>query len=211
MKLYLFGWADAEIKEIEKQLKLFEDIIKKIQPKQVLHIPFARSPETEKALGGPDWFIKHIDLQWSEYLNATNPKDIEKAENPTIIITGGWQTGNLLEKVKSSPKLMALINNAKYIISESAGSMILADYARIKDKTGINLMKALWIIKDTIIEPHYTQRGYQQLLTQEMKEANVKYGIWIDEITGIEFDLKKFPHEWKKIWDGEVEIKENNQ
>ncbi len=199
MKLYLFGWTDTEIKEVEKQMKLFEDIIKKVQPKQVLHIPFARSPETEKALGGPDWFIKHIDLQWSEYLNAANPADIEKAENPMIIIIGGSQSGNLLEKIKDSPKLMELINKAKHIIGESAGSMILADYARIKDKAGINVMKALWTIKDTIIEPHYTQKQRQSLLEQEMKETGMRYGIWIDEMTGIEFDLGRFPHEWKKL------------
>jgi cyanophycinase-like exopeptidase len=89
--------------------------------------------------------------------------------------------------------------------------MILGECARIKNKTGISLTTTLWILKDTIIEPHYTQRGNQQLLVNEMKESWMEYGIWIDEITGMEFDLKEFPHEWKKIWDGEVEIKENNQ
>jgi hypothetical protein len=38
----------------------------------------------------------------------------------------------------------------------------------------------------------------------------MKYGIGIDEITGMEFDLDTFPHEWKKIGDGNIEIKENN-
>jgi len=208
MKLYLFGWADAEIKEIEKQLKLFEDIIKKVKPKQVLHIPFARSPETEKALWGPDRFIKHIDLQGSEYLNATNPDDIIKAEDPMIIITGGGQTANLLEKIQWSPKLLELINNAKHIIGESSGSMILAEYARVKNKTGTNLIKTLGIIKNTIVEPHYTQRESQQLLTEEIQKTSMKYGIGIDEITGMEVDLETFPREWKKIGDGNIEIQE---
>lgn len=211
MKLYLFGWAEAEIKEIEKQMKLFEDIINKVQPKQVLHIPFARSPETETALWWPNWFIKHINLQWVEYLNATKPTDIEKANDPLIIITGGGQTANLLEKIKGSSRLLELINNAKYIIGESAGSMILAEYTRVKNKTGTNLIKALGIIKDSIVEPHYTQRGSQQLLANEMQKTGMKYGIGIDEITGVTFDRDSFPHTWEKIWEGNVEIKKDNQ
>lgn len=208
MKLYLLGWADAEMQPIKQQFRLFQDIIDRLHPKQVLHIPFARSPETEKALWGPDWFTKYIDLQGSEYLNATNPDDITKANDPLIIITWGGQTANLLEKIQWSPKLLELINNAKHIIGESSGSMILAEYARVKNKTGTNLIKTLGIIKDTIIEPHYTQRGSQQLLTKEIQEKDMKYGIGIDEITGMEFDPETFPHEWEKIGDGNVEIKE---
>lgn len=210
MRLYLFGWSDAEIKEIERQLKLFEDIIKKVQPKQVLHIPFARSPETETALWGPDWFIKHINLQGSEYLNATHLADIEKANDPLIIITGGGQTANLLERIQWSPKLLELINNAKHIIGESSGSMILAEYTRIKNKTWSTLIQALGILKDTIVEPHYTQRKSQQLLTEEIQEKDMKYGIWIDEVTGMEFDLEAFPQEYAKIGEWNIEVKENN-
>jgi hypothetical protein len=38
---------------------------------------------------------------------------------------------------------MELINNAKHIIGESAGSMILGECARIKNKTGISLTTTL--------------------------------------------------------------------
>jgi hypothetical protein len=51
-------------------------------------------------LGGPDRFTKHINLQDIEYLNATNPDDIAKADDPLIIITGGGQTANLLDKIQ---------------------------------------------------------------------------------------------------------------
>lgn len=211
MKVYLFGWSDAKISEVDKQMKLFENIINKVQPKQVLHIPFARSPETETALWWPDWFIKHINLQGMEYLNATNPDDIAKAKKPLIIITGGGQTANLLEKIQWSPKLLELINNAKHVIGESSGSMILAEYARVKNKTWTNLIKTLGLIKNTIVEPHYTQRANQQLLTEEIQKTGMKYGIGIDEITGIEVDIDTFPHSYKKIGKGNIEIKENNK
>ncbi|MEI8253421.1 MAG: hypothetical protein WCG25_06880 [bacterium] len=43
------------------QLKLMEQVIKDVNPKQVFHIPFARSPETEIARG-KDWFTKNVHL-----------------------------------------------------------------------------------------------------------------------------------------------------
>jgi len=208
MKLYLFGWADTNMEDINKEFKLIETIINKIHPKQILHLPFARSPETETMLGWPDRFIKLVNIQGIEYLNAKNPEDIDKADNPLIIMTGGWQTANLLDKIQWSPKLLRLINNAKHIIGESSGSMILATYARVKNRTWTSLIQTLWIIKDTIIEPHYTQKNRQKLLTEEIQEKNMHYGIWIDEGTGIEFNPKTFPHEWKKIGQGNIEIKE---
>ena len=144
-------------------------------------------------------------------MDATNPDDIAKTDNPLIIITGGGQTANLLEKIQWSPVLLALIKKAKYIIGESSWSMILAEYARVKEKTGNKLIQALCILKDTIIEPHYTERNNQQLLKQEIVDMHMKYGIWIDEITGIEIDLNTFPYEYKKIGDRNIEIQENKE
>lgn len=206
MKLYLFGWAGTDHNHIIQQLKLIENIIKKNNPKQVLYLPFARSPETELARW-EDWFIKNVNLDGIEYLNAKSPEDIAKAKNPFIIIMWWWQTKNLLQKINENKLLQKLIYNAEYIIWESAGALILAEFGRIED----TIMQGLWIIKDTIIEVHYTQRQRQSLLEKEMKETGAHYGIWIDEITWLEFNLEKFPYEWKKIGDGNVEIKENNE
>lgn len=206
MKLYLFWWGITAA-----QFKLIEDTINKIHPRQILHIPFARSLDTEIALWWKDWFIKHINLHEVEYLNADNTDDINKIIDPVIVITWWGQNKLLLEKIQKSPKLLELIKNAKHIIGESAGSMVLCQYMRINLEKEDKLIQALWIVKNTIIEPHYTQRQRQSLLEKEMKETGMKYGIGLDENTWIEFDLEKFPHEWKKIGDGNVEIKENKE
>jgi len=36
---------------------------------------------------GNDWFIKDVNLDGIEYLNAKNKGDIDKADNPLVIIT----------------------------------------------------------------------------------------------------------------------------
>lgn len=106
---------------------------------------------------------------------------------------------------------MALIHNAKHIIGESAGSMFLGEYTRVKDKTENKLVKALGIVKNTIIEPHYTQRERQPTLKQELQDAEMHYGIGIDEIAGIVFEENQFPTSYKKIGEGNIEIIENPQ
>lgn len=209
MKLYLFGWADTHEESMNKQFKLFEETIREIQPEQILHIPFARSPKTEQMLWWPNWFIKHINIWKAEYLNANNPVDIEKANNPLIIVTWWGQTANLLEKVQSSPRLLELIHTAKHIIWESSWSMFLAEYTRVKGQVGNKLVKALGIIPNTIIEPHYAQKRSQELLAQELQTTGMHYGIGIDEIAGIVFEKKQFPTTYKKIGEGNIEIIEN--
>lgn len=209
MKLYLFGWAETQEdwhSNVEPLLKLIENIIKEINPKQILHIPFARTTTSQMERDG-DWFNRHIHLEWVEYLNATNEDDIKKANSPLIFISGGSKTENLLKMIETNPSLEHLIRNAKYIIGESAGAKVLWNTVRIKDE----LAKWLGILEDTIIEPHYTQRGSQQLLEDEMQKSGMKYGIWLDEDTWMEFDLETFPYEWKKIGNGNIEIKENKK
>ncbi|HMS91373.1 MAG TPA: Type 1 glutamine amidotransferase-like domain-containing protein [Candidatus Absconditabacterales bacterium] len=203
MKLYLFGGASVDNNHIIQQLKLIEKVIRENNPKQVLYLPFARSPETEIARG-EDWFIKNVNLDGIEYLNAKSSKDIAKAKNPFIIIMGGGQTKNLLQKIHESETLQKLIYKAEYIIGESAGAIVLAEFVRIEG----NIIPGLGIIKNTIIEVHYTQRQRQSLLKKEMEETGVHYGVGIDEITGIEFELKNFPQEYKKIGEGNIEIKQ---
>jgi len=210
MKLYLFGWAETKPdghSNVEPFLKLIEKTIKEINPKQILHIPFARTTASLIEWDG-DRFNKHIHLEWVEYLNAVNKDDIKKANSPLIFISGGSKTANLLKEIQADPSLENLIRNAEYIIGESAGAKVLWSAVRIGEG---ELVKWLWIIKDTIIEPHYTKKWGQQLLTEEMNETGMKYGVWIDEITGMEFDLDTFPQEYKKIGEENIEIKENKE
>lgn len=183
-----------------------EKIIRQANPSQVFHIPFARSIENEVSLWD-DWFIKNVDLSWIEYLNAKKEKDILKVDSPFVVITGGGNTINLLNKINEDRRIFDIIMKCKYLIWESAGSMILGEYLRVRPENEMKLIKWLWILKDTIVEPHYSERSSQNLLEEEMDEIWAKYGIWIDCVTAMEFDLCRFPDEYKKLWNGTIEIK----
>jgi len=205
MKVFLFGGAEPG--QVARELKLIEKVIKRLGVKQVLHIPFARTQTQEIEWSG-DWFHRHIHLPGINYLNAANKSDINKARSPLVFISGGSEHVNLIKKIKSNSRLLNLIKNASYIIGESAGAMVLGTYFRSGRRDGPRrLLRGLGIIKNIIIEPHYTEKKRQTMLVQEMKQAKARYGIGIDSLTAIEFELDKFPKEYKKIGSGSIEIK----
>lgn len=208
MKLFLFGGVEIGLNQkVEQELKLIAQIIKNIKPKQVLHIPFARTSLTEGSWQG-NWFHRNIKLKGVTYLNADNKEDIAKAKLPLIFISGGSEHVNLLNKINSNPKLLKLIKNARYYIGESAGSMVLGTYQRTGRLDGRRRMiKGLNVLKDTIIEPHYTERKRQAPLTKAMKQTQAKYGLGIDCLTALEFDIKDWPKKYNIIGNGTVEIK----
>lgn len=209
MKIILFG--GAEIGEEKTQFKLMEEILLRFNPKQIFHIPFARSKETEISLGGEDWFTKQINIGKAIYLNAANKSDIEKADNPLVFITGGGQNITLMEAIFSNPKILELVNKAEYLLAESAGAKILGTYFRSTGSDENSIMpKGLNIIKDSVIEPHYTQRKRENLLIKDMSDSRVKYGLGIDTCTAMEFDLSNFPDKYEKLGTGTLVIKFNN-
>ena len=209
MKLYLFGWA--ELGEAAAELKMIEKIIRDINPKQVLHIGFARTVTDEEERAG-DRFHRNIQITDIEYLNAENPEDIAKAENPLIFISGGSEPQRLINKINADPWLLQLIYNASHIIGESSGAKILATYFRPgKRDPEQKMIPGLDIIKDTLIEGHYTQRNKQAALIQRMKETGINYGIGIDTCTAMVGDADNIMHIYTTIGKGSVYLKEINK
>ncbi|MFH0952568.1 MAG: Type 1 glutamine amidotransferase-like domain-containing protein [Patescibacteria group bacterium] len=210
MKLILFGGAEVELGQVEPELKLIKEVIERLNPEQLLHIPFARTKTDELEWQG-DWFNRYINLPGVEYLNADNENDIAKARHPMIFISGGRESARLITKITADHNLLGLINKASYIIGESAGAMVLGEYFRARDDKGrCAVVKGLGILKDTIIEPHYSDRKSQKLLAQEMVQAAVKYGLGIDCLTAIELEVDNFPEKYEKIGSGLIDIKNNN-
>ena len=208
MKLFLFGGAKAHDghADIEPLLKLIEATIRKTWVRQIFHIPYARTIATEPERDG-DWFNRNIHIEGLEYLNASNPDDISKVDKPLILLSGGGKSFNLLQKLYESPELITLIKNADYIVGESAGVEVLCSHLKFRlPEGGITVIEWLWILPDTIIEPHYKEFHREAALEKEMQEAHTHYGIGIDSDTGIEIDLATFP-KYSKIGDGVVEIK----
>lgn len=50
----------------------------------------------------------------------------------------------------------------------------------------------------------------EERLRTEMKETGVKYGLGIESVSGIEFDLKDFPNKYNKLGNGSFEIIDNS-
>ena len=207
MKVILFGGAELRDNMFLDQLKLIEKVFNDIKPKQILHIPFARPIATEVEWDG-DWFNRHIGLKGITYLNAQNKQDVKKAKDPLIFMSGGGGNIALLKKVKSNPELLKLVLNASCIVGESAGAKVLgAKFRTIGNDPNSKLMKGFNIVKDTIIEPHYTERKREKLLDKDLKESKLSYGIGIDCVTAIVFDTGTFPTKYKKIGKGNIYVK----
>ncbi len=209
MRLILFGGAEVALGQVKPELKLIEKVIKRLKPKQVLHIPFARTRAKEKEWR-EGWFAKNVYIGNIKYLNAKRKQDIRKTSDPLIFISGGGEKINLMRKIRSNPNLLHLIKNASRIVGESAGSEILGAYFRSKGADPRSpMMKGLDIIKNAVIEPHYTERKRQKLLLKDMQQARVQYGIGIDCMTAIEFEVNAFPKKYKKIGTGAVVVRKS--
>lgn len=205
MKLFLFGGAEIPLNQVEPLKKLIKDVILSLKTKFILHIPYARliSTEVEWYEG---WFKEMMNDEGIKVLDARIDSEVDSAFNLPIFINGGIQRQNLIESVKKNTKLLNLISNAPNVIAESAGSMAMGEFMTA-DRSGDKIIKGLGILKNTIIEVHYSEKNRQQLLVQDMEKTGMKYGLGIDCATGIVIDPKEFPKKWSKIGNGNVDIK----
>lgn len=206
MKLFLFG--GAEFGEAARELKMIEGVIKSINPKQLLHIGFARTKDGWREERNWDWFSRNISIPEVEYLNANNPDDVQKAVDPVIFISGGKEHENLINSINADPTLLKLIHNASYIIGESAGTKVLWTHYATEDAEGnISLLPSLAIIPNTVLEWHYTQRNKESKLDYAIQQTGAQYGIGIDSLTAMVFELDTFPQTYTRIGDGTITIK----
>lgn len=207
MKLYLFWWAEEG--QAAHECKMIESVIKSINPKQLLHIPFARVREASRPERKGDRFHRMIDLGSIQYLNANNPDDLAQANNPVVFISGGNEHINLIDSITQSPKLLELIHNAAHIIGESAWSKVLGTHYASADENGNTLLlPSLDIIKNTVLEWHYTQRNKSDKLNYTMQHTQATYAIGIDSCTAMIFDLDQFPSHYETIGDWDIFIKQ---
>jgi|GEM_PF-566483 len=206
--IFLFGGAEVEWNQAVPEIKMMGEVLRQLKAKQVLHIPFARITSSEEDWSG-DWFNRNIQIPGLEYLNAANEADIAKADSPVILISGGHEHDNLMDRIAANPKLQELIKNARYIIGESAGAKALGEYMRSGHLGSKNtkLVNGLDIVKNTVISPHYTEHNREPELLHDMEKSGMKYGIGIDSFTAMIFNVDEFPEKYKKIGAGNVEIK----
>lgn len=204
MKLYLFGGAETDQGQSPLLKKLIKDVVLLLKPQQILHIPFARlHPSEEEWKEG--WFLETMKDTEIEILDARNEEDIQKAKNPLIFINGGHGCYDLLNRVSNDKRILQFILNAEYIVAESAGSKLMGERQRGENVEN-KIVEGMGILKNTIIESHYTEKGRQQLLKNEIQKSGMKYGVGIDSLTALVVDPSEFPEKWEKIGGGNVDI-----
>lgn len=209
MKLFLFGGAELDIPEVSPAVlkQQIKEVLLNIEKENILHIPFARlRPFEEEWKEG--WFKELMKDTGKNILDARVDKEIDMAGDSVIFINGGVERKELINNIRSRPKLLTLIYGAEYIVAESAGSMAMGE-SMTADRSGNEIIEGLGILKSTIIEVHYAERRRQQLLLEDLKKTGVKYGIGIDCATALVTDPEQFPKNWKKIGIGNVYIENN--
>ena len=207
MKLFLYGGAELNIPKVSPLV--LKSQIKKtlldLNPKSILLVPFARPrPHEEEWKEG--WFKEIMKDARINIFDARNDSDIDKASDSVTFINGGHERKELINNINMRPKLLNLIKSAKYILSESAGSMVMGEYMT-GDRFGNEIIKSTGILKNTIIEVHYTEKGRQQLLIEDMEKSGMRYGVGIDCATALVVDPLEFPDKWEKVGVGNVYIK----
>lgn len=207
MKLYLFGGAEGT-GEVDPLIQLLNQVILDIKPRQLLHVPYARTnvPKGEENYWGEGWAKAKLNLLGVEYLDARSENDLARADMPAIFINGGKDHKFLIDSILANARLHELIMSTEYLIAESAGSMVVGEYQRNVVDGKSSIVKGLGILQSTIIEPHYTQRSRQQPLRDEMKEVGAKYGIGIDTLTAIVTDTDTYPNGYTVMGSGIVEF-----
>jgi cyanophycinase-like exopeptidase len=212
MKLFLFGGAETDKGEAPALKRLISKALAEIKPKQLLLIPYARIevPKGEEETWKDGWVPRDLDLQGIEILDARIKNDLMRAKNPVVFMNGGPQRDLLYQKINTNKKLHNLVMNAKYIIGESSGAMIMAEFYPTYRESKPTTANGLGILKNTIIEAHYVQRNRQRALLDEMNECGAKYGVGIDSLAGIIVDTKTFPNKYKFVGDRLVKLITND-
>lgn len=170
---------------------------------QVLFIGTAA--ETHPGLLGLQFFKDKIKLPDNvQVLNAENNKDLVLAKSPAVYVLGGSKQVELMNFIHNNPKLENIILTSPYYFGESMGAKLVGSKLRV-GATGTPLVAGLEILKDTIIEGHYTQKKRQQALKDEVKIGNLKYGLGIDEDAEVVTTPETFP-KYQKLGPGLVEL-----
>lgn len=209
MKLFLFGGAEIDNADRSADMlkRFMKEAILNTHTNSLLHIPFARPTKlaSDKGEWYEGWFTDVMSDTSIQIYSAKKQDDINTWNGDVVFINGGHERKALVDAIIANDTLFQKVRSAKYIIAESAGSMAMGECMRIS-RTDDNVMKALGILKDVVIEPHYTERNYKQYLPGDMKKSGVKIGIGIDSATGIILDTNTFPGKWEKVGPGNVYI-----
>ena len=200
MILYLFGGSSPD--NSEKQWSLVKSKIEEIGHREIIYLGYAKKgSNSEEGL----FLRRKLFLEFSNEINDYSVEGKARTQNPLIFIDGGHNGSNLSESVLRNQKLMNLIASVDYLVGESRGAVFTSAKMRL-DKEGAIFSDGLNLIKGAIVEGHYSQKGRQDLLKQDMVKTGLSIGIGIDEACGIKIDTNLFPEKYETFGDGKVEV-----
>lgn len=200
MIIYLFGGSSPN--NSEKQWTLIKSKIEEINPKEIIYLGYAKKgSDSEEGL----FLRRKLFSEFSDEINDYSIENVVRSKNPLIFIDGGHNGPNLSDSVTRDEKLMNLIVSVDYLMGESKGAVFTGQKMRL-DNEGKNFSTGLGLIKGTVVEGHYTQKGRQSLLRQSMVKMGFNIGIGIDEACGIKIDTELFPEKYEILGDGLVEV-----
>lgn len=137
-------------------------------------------------------------------LNAGEPSELAQAKNPLLYVTGGESNIKLLDEIRKRPSLLEHILSADYYFGTSAGAMIVGE--KLRELVDDPPLIGLKILKNTVIEPHYTEWNRQETLKKEMKDWDCPIGIGISEACALVVDQAQFPDKYKLLGHGVIEV-----
>jgi hypothetical protein len=139
-----------------------------------------------------------------QVLDAEIETNIILVNNPTVYVLGGMKQLELINFVTTHPKLENLIRTCPYYFGESMGAKLIGSKLRV-GAPGTPLVAGLGILENTIIEGHYSQKQRREVLRDEVKSGNLKFGLGIDEDAEVLTTPELFP-KFQKLGPGIVEL-----
>lgn len=198
MKIYLWWWRNSR-DPLKKIHSLLSTIFERENVQQILHIPFARTGIRKKRQDSfsPSNFSVFVEKLWIEYLCWLYYEDIEKFTWDTIYING-WNDGNNLMTQCSMPPLEKAISKSRLIVWESYWAMIFWEYFRDSDLAWRK--KGFWVVENTIIEPHYLEKNWKEILEAWLTEHPWTVWVWIDEMTFVVYENNSYGEKFWPWW-----------
>lgn len=215
MQLYLHWGLNPYIQtEIDYYFELLKQILDEQSPRQVLHLPFARTGiyAENREITQPLFIKPFVEWLGIEYLDGRHLESYDKVNNPMIFMSGWNDNENLYNQIINHDFLHKLVINASCIVGDSAWAIVCGKAVFNAPSFAGYASPGLSIIEAVII-PHYTQYGLSKEETKNiMKWVEVSKCFAIDENTVVKTtsenisDLSDQRPDYQIFWKGQAQL-----
>lgn len=202
MNLYLFGGHSPET--VDAHYQVIGQLITELRPSQLLCVMTAHTDGNHERHF--EVLKERLNLRNTQLLNASNPKDLARAETKYVYVDGGHGHEELRTTILCDPQLAEIVLGADHYFGDSAGAMLAGEWQRKYKAEITELTQGLALLKSTIIEPHYTKKHSEARLREEVTRTECQFGLGIDEAVGLITSTERFPKARSQRGTGVVEL-----